>query len=82
MNDLLKIWPIITCHLGSQSVSQTQNHQGNNCSRWLPEFVILVIITMLGLTSTKHAHAHTLKEIIKIVLSMLNVHGNACRGIL
>ena len=81
MTDLLKIRPTITCHLGSQSVSQTQNHQGNNCSRWLPEFVILVIITMLALTSTKKAHAHTHKEIIIIVSSMLNVLGNACRGV-
>ena len=62
------------CQLGSQSASQTQNHQGNDCSRWLPVFATLMIITMLELASTKHAHAHTHKQIIKIILSMLNVH--------
>ena len=64
------------------SLSQTQNHQGNNCNRWLPVFVILVIITMLELASTKHAHAHTHKEIIKIASSTLNILGNAWRGVL
>ena len=37
---------------------------------------------MLGLTSTKNAQAHIHKEIIIAVSSMLNVLGNACRGVL
>ena len=70
-------------------ILSAKNHQGNDCSRWLPVFVVLVIIAMLGRASTKHAHAHThthththTHKKKKSFISSINVLGNACRGVL